>query len=435
VRVPLNEPLFDATNPLTVLRGKQVYIYEAGTTNEAVIYATETDAAQLTQPLVTDKGGRPEKDGTTAWVEVGSYDLVWGEQAVRWNAVSGAASGAATADVAVIKEAPLNVQYPEYGVVGDGSADDTAAIEKAVAALKSAQKGELLFPPGIYKLSKSGLLPLDYPGQSIIGGGQSATILKPTAAVTGKIITRSTMPASDRPSGVLSGFQIDGENAGDGAVAYSMGDLVGASHRDFTIRNFTKTNQKAIEGRNGGYWTEECVWDNVTLDNNKVNLELSRAEAGNTSFGYNTFQHLRLNVFAGQTGIRLKGDVKLYNTFLRLTANLHGVGCVGLELAETSQLWGLLAIAMETNEAGAAPIKVAAGAVLKGTGYVHTAEGGGISENAGTNNILLSGFIKIPGIKSSELFRATGPVKNIKPAAEATTKEVVEALEEIGLVQ
>ena len=37
----------------------------------------------------------------------------------------------------------------DYGAIGDGSADDTAAITAAIAALPS--PGVLYFPPGTYK--------------------------------------------------------------------------------------------------------------------------------------------------------------------------------------------------------------------------------------------------------------------------------------------
>ncbi len=40
----------------------------------------------------------------------------------------------------------------DYGAVGDGSADDTAAVNSAIAALNTATKGILYFPSGTYKV-------------------------------------------------------------------------------------------------------------------------------------------------------------------------------------------------------------------------------------------------------------------------------------------
>ena len=50
----------------------------------------------------------------------------------------------------------------DYGAVGDGSTDDTSAINSAIAALNSAGRGLLYFPPGTY-LTSGGLTAIDVP--------------------------------------------------------------------------------------------------------------------------------------------------------------------------------------------------------------------------------------------------------------------------------
>lgn len=386
--VPVLDPVLLETNPVSYAQGAEYRLYERGTDTPVDVFLDEGGAAPAALPLITDEGGIPRTEaGDFVWVEAGKYDReVYGERE-PW-----VTPGAGDVDlsglegsVAVIRAAPLNVQDPEFGAVGDNSADDTEALKKAAAPWE-ANGGTIYLPRGLYKVSESEILRITRPDQTILGDGESATILKPDSAVAGKLITQSTMPASDKPSGSFHGFQIDGEAAGEGAVGLSMGDLVGASYRDFAIRNFTKAGHKAIEGRNLGYWTEECVWDGLTLDNNKVGLELSRAAGGNLSFGYHTFSHLRLNVFAGQVGIRLLGDVKLYNAFLRVAGNLHGA-CVGIELAEKAQIWGELVLTMEAMSGSPVWLKMAKEALLKGTGHVK-AEGCSV-ENEGVGNIRL----------------------------------------------
>jgi hypothetical protein len=80
----------------------------------------------------------------------------------------------------VIKEAPVNVTWPEYGAVGDGSADDTAALNAAKAALP-ANGGPVFLPPGAYKTTST--LTLD--GQdSLLGAGGAVNMNVPTFGPT-----------------------------------------------------------------------------------------------------------------------------------------------------------------------------------------------------------------------------------------------------------
>jgi hypothetical protein len=58
------------------------------------------------------------------------------------------------ADVAVLKEAPLNVKAVEFGAEGDGTTNDTAAIQLALttAAAATAGRGHVYVPPGEYDI-------------------------------------------------------------------------------------------------------------------------------------------------------------------------------------------------------------------------------------------------------------------------------------------
>ncbi len=79
-------------------------------------------------------------------------------------------SGAGTAG-AGLKPAPTNAHA--YGAVGDGKADDTAAIQKAV----DAGVGLVQLPKGVYRVTKSVVIDLDKVGYTSINGGGVAQIL------------------------------------------------------------------------------------------------------------------------------------------------------------------------------------------------------------------------------------------------------------------
>lgn len=99
-------------------------------------------------------------DGTLPrFVEDGTYDLTVGATTRRVEAAGGV---------------PGQQNVKRFGAVGDGSADDTAAIQAAISALGqsgTARGGTLVFPKGVYKVSS--LLDLDS-AQNVIMRGEGS---------------------------------------------------------------------------------------------------------------------------------------------------------------------------------------------------------------------------------------------------------------------
>lgn len=109
----------------------------------------------------------------------------------------------------VIFEAPINVQYPEYGALADNSTNDTAAVQAAITAASSVEGGVVYFPAGRYILDGQLTIPVTgagaYPKQKALrlmgdegfAAGQAATapsggsVLNVRSATgPGKIYTR-----------------------------------------------------------------------------------------------------------------------------------------------------------------------------------------------------------------------------------------------------
>ncbi|MCX7427747.1 MAG: glycosyl hydrolase family 28-related protein, partial [Planctomycetia bacterium] len=61
----------------------------------------------------------------------------------------------------------------DFGAVGDGQADDTAAIQKAV----DSKIGDVVFPRGVYRITKPIVIDLDKVGFTSVRGGGVATIV------------------------------------------------------------------------------------------------------------------------------------------------------------------------------------------------------------------------------------------------------------------
>jgi hypothetical protein len=100
-RVALSELIFAATNPPSFAVARKVTVCARGTETPTTVHSAESGGSSLTQPLTTDKDGRPHgPEGEDAWVEPGSYDLRVdpvreGEetQVLHWEAAKGGESG------------------------------------------------------------------------------------------------------------------------------------------------------------------------------------------------------------------------------------------------------------------------------------------------------------------------------------------------------
>ena len=65
------------------------------------------------------------------------------------------------------------VTVHDFGAVGDGTADDTAAIQKAV----DAKVGDVCFPRGVYRISRPLVIDLDAVGPTSVAGTGTARIV------------------------------------------------------------------------------------------------------------------------------------------------------------------------------------------------------------------------------------------------------------------
>ncbi len=64
----------------------------------------------------------------------------------------------------------FNVTEPRFGAMGDGTADDTVAIQAAISSAYAAGAGTVFFPPGVYKITDT--IEVNHSGIRLIGSGR-----------------------------------------------------------------------------------------------------------------------------------------------------------------------------------------------------------------------------------------------------------------------
>lgn len=115
-------------------------------------------------------------DGLTAW---NSLAYVYGTPTATGNSVATAADAAA-ARTAIGAERLATFNVKDYGAVGNGTADDTTAIQSAIDAAVAAGGGQVLLDAGTYKVTSSLILGSNV---SIIGCGPQS-VIKAGAVIT-----------------------------------------------------------------------------------------------------------------------------------------------------------------------------------------------------------------------------------------------------------
>jgi hypothetical protein len=137
------------------------------------------------------------------------------------------------------------INVKRFGVVGDGSADDTAAIVDAVATGQ-----HLYFPPGTY-LADADEIEITTAGQKLIGAGRGCTFIKKTS--NGDLITISASHVTLEDLGIHN----DDAATFTGFNVFSTGDFAGI--KLINCNSFRSLSSCVVlegnDGANAGHYT------------------------------------------------------------------------------------------------------------------------------------------------------------------------------------
>jgi parallel beta-helix repeat protein len=191
------------------------------------------------------------------------------------------------------------VSVKDFGAVGNGVADDTAAIQAAIDAVGSAGGGSVYVPVGTYKLTSSLTVTNDY--VSIIGDGSSASILLGNNPVNWIIKFNANADYMK-----LDGLWIKGSAVDNTTTQYGVGYTSDTDDpENVIIQNckFSHSNNGIVIGT-GRYWkiTQNSFETLVGIISGTGYGILAAANNSNNVFSENTFKgtltsHLRHAIY------------------------------------------------------------------------------------------------------------------------------------------
>lgn len=249
------QQFFDANgNPLVAGR---LYSYAAGTTTPLATYTDSTGGSANTNPVILDSRGE-----ANVWLASASYKLVlkdYNDVAI-WtvdniDAISVlttlAASGGSnligfiqsgTGATATTVQARLrqSLSVKDFGATGDGSTDDTTAIQNA---LNAGSNRTVYFPAGTYRISTTLLIKTK---TTLLGDGTNKSIIKITSgfgagttAVRNEIVTGTVNVYYDTDIEVC-GLTFDGNNnSSRTSELLGFGKILNLTFKNCAVQNST----------------------------------------------------------------------------------------------------------------------------------------------------------------------------------------------------
>lgn len=205
------------------LAGGKVFTYLAGTLTPQATYTNQGGGTPNTNPVILDASGRASiwldpsltyriivKNSIDVVAPDGDVDNIRSADYLTGSLAAGAGSSlvgflqSGTGAAARTVQAKLRdiVSVKDFGAVGDGTTDDTTAINAAITAARL-----VYMPPGTYKTTAAITIP---DNTCLFGAGKGVTILKPVGAYTAAVLAQGTSFASWGQGRSLRSMSIDG---------------------------------------------------------------------------------------------------------------------------------------------------------------------------------------------------------------------------------
>jgi hypothetical protein len=296
-----------------VLTGGLLYSYVAATTTPTPTYTSVTGLTANSNPIVLDAAGRvpyqiwltdgngykfrlEDADGVqiATWDNITSQDT--GSTGLSASSISYTASGTGATVRTVQAKLQESVSVKDFGAVGDGVANDTAAVQLAINSGAKA----VYFPNGTYLCSQITLVS----GQTLYGDGPTSIIKYNSGAAL--LYGLSASGATYLEDVQIRNLQL----LGVGAFSEFIHLINVNGARDFVVENcqligfqgdgiylgaFTDNTRHNVNVRISG-----CLFDGVNKDNRNA---VSVIDGTNVRIEGNTFQNVSRSSMPGPVDV------------------------------------------------------------------------------------------------------------------------------------
>jgi len=247
--------------------------------------------------------------------------------------------------------------------------------------------GVITIPAGSY--TQSTTIHVNSPRISIIGAGSGAVEITCTTNAPCWDIRLNPFVTEPKVGGQIGGFTLIGQYGKPDAVGMHMGDITNTLLQDVLIKGFTGPNAVGLWWDNVNGWTERVNVQRVNLDGNTTNYKFTNSGGGDgtSSFCYNQWLDLRINVGPGQKGIDFQGG-DLCGSTIMLVINGIGSNKTYINITGVSQ-WhdNLYDIKVEDDGGGGVRLATAPGTVFDGVGLITNIVGSMTDSIGGRQNI------------------------------------------------
>jgi pectate lyase-like protein len=251
----------------------------------------------------------------------------------------------------------FNVKNPAYGATGDGSTDDTAAIQAAIDDCMARGKGVVYFPGGTYKVTAT--LEADSDGVTLAGAGASVSVISLASATANGVNFGNGSAQRDHCGVTNLTFTSSATRTAGAAIDF---DKVGNS----IISNVWMDSQfDGIVLRNGGtnIFVRDGVWNSFTTGG--VGLDV---QGGNDQYVSGIVMD---NVAASQPLAGIRVGINAGNLVVRDCDFIHaGTGLlVNPASSATVQWMFVMNCAFDTCSSHGIEIAPSSGGTVKGVTF------------------------------------------------------------------
>jgi hypothetical protein len=231
----------------------------------------------------------------------------------------------------------VNVQNKAFGAVGDGTTDDSTAIQAAIDACLDGGCVVLPMTASGYDLNTTGLtLPTT---KAVTLKGYGVQLLY---SGTGAAITINNAAGANDPRHVIEGLTLKQDGTTGNGSGIKITDSQFQTVRDCRIVQFGK----GVELVNTSYWTEACILDNLEFTNCTYGIHVDDGASAYASFASLTVRDCIVGTMASAAstpyGIYVATGASIYRaTFERVVVNPDKNSSVGFYSdGDTSDLNG-----------------------------------------------------------------------------------------------